>query len=90
MAVCKREVVDCDKDLDELMIRVEARYPIENVLVEYVTREVGANIVKIRGFFDEGFGLQPLYSSGFGIKKLRFEEASVFPHRHGRLCKDSS
>ena len=39
VAIYKREAVDHDKDLDELMKRVEAKYPIENVLVEYVTRE---------------------------------------------------
>ena len=39
VAIFGRRVVDHDKDLDKLVGRVEAKYPIEKVLVEFVTSE---------------------------------------------------
>jgi len=39
VAIHKRRVIDHDGDLDKLMERVEGKYPIEYVFLEYVTKE---------------------------------------------------
>jgi len=39
VAIFGRKVVDHDKDLDKLVRRVKAKYPIAKVLVEFVTSE---------------------------------------------------
>lgn len=39
VAIYKRRVIDHDRDLDKLMERVERKYSIEHVFLEYVTRE---------------------------------------------------
>ena len=39
VAVCDQRVVDSDYDLDELIERVEADFPLERVSIEYVSRD---------------------------------------------------
>ena len=39
VAICDRRVVDSDPDLDELIERVEADFPLEKVSIEYVSRD---------------------------------------------------
>lgn len=39
VAVCDRRVVDSDADLDELLERVEADFPLERVSIEFVSRD---------------------------------------------------
>lgn len=39
VAIHNQMVVDSDFDLDKLIARVEARFPLEKVSIEYVTKE---------------------------------------------------
>lgn len=39
VAVYERRVVDCDENLDRLIERVSDRYPLERLIIEYVSRE---------------------------------------------------
>lgn len=39
VAVYERSVVDSDGDLDRLIERVSGRWPLERVIIEYVSRE---------------------------------------------------
>jgi len=39
VAVYERSVVDCDESLDRLIERISDRYPLERVIIEYVSKE---------------------------------------------------
>jgi hypothetical protein len=39
VAVYERRVVDCDESLDRLIERCSDRYPLERVIIEYVSKE---------------------------------------------------
>lgn len=39
VAIYREMVVDSDHDLDRLIERVEAKFPLEKVSIEYVTKE---------------------------------------------------
>ncbi|MCS7138757.1 MAG: DUF5678 domain-containing protein [Crenarchaeota archaeon] len=39
IAIYDQTVVDSDPDLDKLISRVEAKFPLEKVSIEYVTKE---------------------------------------------------
>ncbi len=39
IAIYDQKVVDSDPDLDRLISRVEAKFPLEKVSIEYVTKE---------------------------------------------------
>ena len=39
VAVYKQRVIDHDKEMSTLMKRIESRYPLDRVFVEFVSRE---------------------------------------------------
>jgi hypothetical protein len=39
VAVYEHAVVDCDEDLDRLIERISGRYPLERLIIEYVSKE---------------------------------------------------